>query len=230
MENLLREYMDRTFAERGIEKKSGPGPVVTISREFGCPSKLIAHFLTHELNNRNGVEKPGKWRFINKEVVEATARRLEMNPTDVNYMLSSGGKGLVEDVLASFSQTYVSSHRMRKTITSVVRSLAEQGYVVIVGRGGAGILQNAPRTIHVRLQAPREWRINEISRSRNLTKPESSRLVDDMDKKRIALIELMTGGKYHPCLFDLSLNCQTLSQEEVVHTILGLMETKNMIR
>jgi hypothetical protein len=229
MENLLREYMDRAFSERRIEKQPGPGPVVTISREYGCPSKLIAQLLTAELNNIKGALQPAKWRFINKEVVEATARHLELNPTEVNYLLSSGAKGLVEDILASFSQSYVSSHRMRKTITSVVQSIAAQGYVVIVGRGGVGILQNSPGTIHIRLQAPREWRIAEICKSGNLNKQESSRLVDEMDNKRTALIEMMTGTKYHPYLFHMSFNCQTLSKEEIVRTILGLMETKNMI-
>jgi hypothetical protein len=229
MENLLREYMERAFAERGIEKQPGPVPVVTISREFGCPSKLIAQHLASELNKRDGIEKPGKWRFICKEVIEATARRLEMNPTEVNFFLNAGGKGLVEDVLASFAQSYISSHRMRKTITSVVRSIAEQGYVIIVGRGGVGILQHAPGTIHVRLQAPRDWRIEEICKSKNLTKPESSKLVDEMDKKRTSLIEMMSGVKFHPYLFDISFNCQTLRKEEVVHTIIRLMETKKMI-
>lgn len=229
MENLLREYMDRAFSDRGVEKQAGPLPVITISREFGCPSKLIAQHLTSELNRLDRAEKRGKWRFVNKEVVEAIARRLELNPTDVNYLLSSGGKGLVEDVLASFSPTYVSSHRMRKTISTVVRSIAEQGYVVIVGRGGVGILQNAPATIHVRLQASREWRIGEICTSKNLSKPEASKMVDEMDKKRTALIELMTGGKFNPCLFDISFNCQTVSQEEIVDTILGLIASKKMI-
>ncbi len=229
MENLLREYLERAFADRGIEQQKGPGPVVTISRESGCPSKLVAQLLTSELNRFNGIDTPGKWRFINKEVVEAIAKRLELNPAEVNYLLSAGTKGLIEDVMASFSQSYVSSHRIRKTISSVVRSIAEQGYVVIVGRGGAGILQHAPATVHIRLQAPREWRIGETCTSGNLSRPEASKLVDEMDKKRIALIELMTGGKFHPTLFDICLNCQTLSIEEIVHTIIGLMESKKLI-
>jgi hypothetical protein len=229
MENLLLEYMERAFAERHIEAQPGPHPVVTLSREYGCPSKLIAQHLTNELNRLSGNLKPGKWRFINKEIVEATARDLELNSTEVNYLISAGGKGLVEDVLASFSQSYVSNHRMRKTITSVVRSIAAQGYVVIVGRGGVGILQHAPMTIHIRLQAPQEWRITEICKSRNLSKPDSLKLVAEMDKKRTAFIEMMTGTKYHPNLFDISFNCQTLGKEEIVHTILGLMETKKMI-
>ena len=210
MENLLREYMERAFAERGTFPQSGPGPVVTISREFGCPSKLIAQQLTEKLNQHIGKRKPEIWRFINKEVVEATAHRLELNSTEVNYLMSSGSKGFIEDVLASFSPAYVSNLRMRNTIRAVVNSIADQGHVVIVGRGGVGVLQQYPNAIHIRLQAPREWRISQVCQSRNLNISEASRLVDEMDKKRSALIELMTGEKLHTCLFGLTINCSSL--------------------
>ncbi len=228
MENLLRDYMERAFSERGTVNKPGPKPVVTISREFGCPSKLIAHQMIGTLNSRIGSEKAGTWRFINKEVVEATAHRLEMNPTEVNYLLSTSAKGLIEDVLASFSPIYVSNHRMRKTITAVVRSIADQGHVVIVGRGGVGILQNYPNSLHVRLHAPREWRIAQVAASKNLAAAEASRLVDEMDKKRADFIELMTGAKFNPYLFNVTFNCSSLSLEEITGTIIGLMETKKM--
>jgi cytidylate kinase len=228
MENLLREYMDRAFAERGINLSTDIRPVVTLSREFGCPSKLIARLLINELNKRYpGIRR--KWRFISKEIVETTAKHLELNPTEVNYLLSSGGKGLVEDVLASFTPTYVSSHRMRKTITAVVRSIAEQGYVVIVGRGGAGILRHSAATLHVRLQAPRDWRIAAVCKSHGLQPREAARLVDETDSKRIALIELVTGEKFNPCLFDVTFNCQKLTNEEIIRSVSGLLEIKHLI-
>ncbi len=229
MENLLREYMDRAFSDRGIDNQPGPRPVITISREFGCPSKLIAQQLTDVLNRRNGVDKPGKWRFISKEVVEATARRLELNPTEVNYLLSSGEKGFVEDILASFSTSYVSNHRIRKTVSLVVRSIAEQGHVVIVGRGGAAILQDLPGAIHIRLHATPEWRIREICKSQGIDKSQASKMVDEMDKKRVSFIEMMSGTKFHPNLFDVTFNCSKLPNEEVVGTIIGLLETKKLI-
>jgi cytidylate kinase len=229
MENLLREYMERAFAERGIERSSVPGPVVTISREFGCPSKLIAQHLASELNKIDGFGHHKKWRFINKEVVEATAKHLELNRIDVNYLFSSGGKGLVEDVLASFSPTYVSDHRIRKTITTVVNTIANQGHVVIVGRGGVGILRDRPNSLHIRLMAARDWRVRAISTSRNLGSQEATRLVDEMDKKRMAFIEMISGGKFNPYLFNIAFNCGILSIDEIVGTILGLMRTKKMI-
>jgi cytidylate kinase len=228
MENLLREYMERAFAERGIVSQPGIKPVVTISREFGCPGKPIAQHLTRMLNKLIGMEKPALWRYISKEVVEATAKHLELNQSDVNYLLNSGRKGLIEDVLASFAPTYVSDLRIRKTITAVVRTIAEQGHVVIVGRGGAGILQNFPDTLHIRLQAPREWRIAQACTMNQLGIAEASRLVDQMDEKRTAFIELMIGGKFNPYLFSLTLNCSKLSIDEIVRTIIGLMETKKM--
>ena len=42
MENLLREYLEKAFTERTLPHNDPNGPVVTISREFGCPSKLVA--------------------------------------------------------------------------------------------------------------------------------------------------------------------------------------------
>ncbi|MEI7726394.1 MAG: cytidylate kinase-like family protein [Bacteroidota bacterium] len=229
MENLLHQYMERAFSDRGIEQQNNPRPVVTISREFGCPSKLIAQAVTNELNKRQGVDKPKKWRFINKEVVEATAKQLELNQSEVNYLLSTGEKGLIEDVLASFSHSYVSTHRMRKTVSHVVKSIAEQGYVVIVGRGGAGILHDFPNTIHVRLQAPREWRIEAVRTTRNIGKAEASTLVNEMDKKRMAFIEVMTGEKFNPYLFNITINCSAFSNEEIAIAIIRLMEIKKMI-
>jgi|GEM_PF-6550341 len=54
-------------------------------------------------------------------------------------------------------------------------------------------------------------------------------MVDDMDNKRTSLIGLMTGGKFSPCLFDVTFNCSKLANEEIVSTIMGLMRAKKLI-
>jgi cytidylate kinase len=229
MENLLREYMERSFREQGAEKQTSFQPVVTLSRESGCPSKLISQMLADELNKRKVLDTGPKWRFISKEVVEEAARHLELQPTDVNYLLSSGEKGFIEDIMASFSQNYVSSHRIRKTITKVVRTLAEPGNVIMVGRGSAAILQDRPNTINIRLTAPVEWRAKELSKVKNLDEKEARKCIEDIDKKRLALIELILEQKFSPFLFHATINCSKLSKEEIVGTIIGMMEAKRMI-
>jgi len=229
MENLLREYLEKSFPETEGITPCGSGPVITISRESGCPSKLIGQQLTELLNKKSVQVKTPRWRFVSKEIVVTVARELELKLTDMNYLLSSGRKGLMEDVLASFSQPYVNKHRIRKTITHVISAMAQKGHVVIVGRGGVGVLHGCPNALHIRLQAPLEWRIREICKLREISVQEARKLALDTDIKRTALIELMFKDKFHPCLFDLILNCSTLSKEEIIYTIIRLMEAKKML-
>lgn len=230
MENLLHEYLERTFSESAhkLSDPCGAGPVVTISREFGCPSKLIAQMLTEALNKR--YPKGSRWRTINKEVVEESAHRLDRNATDVHYLISAGNKGLVEDILSSFSQSYVSSVRLRKTLTTVIRMFAQQGHIVLVGRGGAGILQGCQNTLHIRLMAPLPWRIEELSARKQISRLEAQKLAVDMDQKRSSLLELMAGSRPQPTLFDVIYNCSTLSCSEVVMSVLGVMEARQMVK
>lgn len=229
MENLLREYLERKFPEPDREGVFQNGPVVTVSREFGCPSKMIAQMLTDALNKRPGIVSRNHWRFINKEIVEQAARELNVKPTDMNFLLSSPDKGLIQDLMTSFSQTYVSNARIRKTITNAIRSAARQGQVVLVGRGGVGILRNCPNTLHIRLSAPLEWRIPEICKLRGINAVEARKLALETDKKRSALIEMFSGIKFHPYLFDITYNCSTMTREEIVSTTISLMAARRLI-
>ena len=89
MENILRKYLERTFPDERSAVPCSIGPVVTISREFGCPSKLIAQMLADALHH-TPTGRQQRWRFINNEIIEATAKELEMNPTELNFMLNAG--------------------------------------------------------------------------------------------------------------------------------------------
>jgi cytidylate kinase len=229
MENILKSYLEKRFLEQELLNSPGPKPVVTISREFGCPSKPIAQMLTDALNKR--IAKPGipKWRCISKEIVEESARKLDIKTVEMNYLLSTSEKGLVEDILTSFAAPYVSSHKIKKILNDVIRTLAMQGHLVFVGRGSVAILQGSPEALHIRLQAPLEWRVQGICKSRGLSEAEALRLTNETDKKRTALIELLLGRKYGPHLFDVIFNCNTFSKEDIVQSIMKIMEVRNMI-
>jgi len=228
MENLLLKYLGRVLTEEpqaAIVSK----PIVTISREFGCPSKLIAQLLTDAINKKT-TESPGKkWRFINKEVLESAARELQLNPADVKYLLNVGEKGLLEDFLVSFSANYVSSLKVKNTLIRVVNTIALSGNVVLVGRGSAAILQGRPYSLHVRLQAPVDWRIGCLCESGKVNAGEARRMLETTDNKRNALYELILGKKFDQYIFDVVFNCSTSSMRQIVQGILGMMEARHML-
>jgi len=229
MENLLLKYMGEGLNREPTKASLAIKPIVTISREYGCPSKPIAMMLTDAINKKYGEGTGKKWKFINKEVLESAAKELQINPADVKYLISAGEKGLLEDFLVSFSAAYVSNLKVKHTLIKVVSTIAQAGYVVLVGRGSAAILQGKPGSLHVRLQAPVEWRIKAVCELRNVDAVEAKKMIETTDKKRSALYELILGRKMDPYIFDVAFNCSTLSKQQIVHGILGIMETREML-
>lgn len=229
MNNLLMKYMESRFQEQFNTEPNKPQPFVTISREFGCPSKLIARMLAEELNRKVGNAKGRLWQYINKEIVEQAARELELEPVKIEHLFRMDQTGILDDLLSSFSSNYKSTQKIRKTIRDVIQTFTKKGHVILVGRGSVAITHNRPNSLHIRLQAPLDWRVRCISKHNGIPISEALHLAVETDKKRTALIESFLGYKLEPALFDAIFNCKTLSNPDIVSTILKMMESLKMI-
>jgi len=229
MENPQPHYISHTLGDQLKNNSGCPYPFVTISREYGCPSKLLAKMLENALNGKALAVKGPRWRSLNKEIVLEAARELNLNPTKVNSIFNTVYLGDLEDLFASFSSNYKSNRRIQKTIREVVKSFVRTGYIIIVGRGGVAITQGCPNALHIRLQAPLEWRISKIIERYELSPSEALKRISDIDNKRTVLVEQFLGRKFDPTLFDLIFNCQSFTMDEIVGSIINVMEEKKMI-
>ena len=222
------KYMESRFQEQFNTEPNKPQPFVTISREFGCPSKLIARMLAEELNRRSGNVK-GRWQYISKEIIEQAARELELEPVKIEHLFRMDQTGILDDLLSSFSSNYKSTQKIRKTIRDVIQTFTKKGHVILVGRGSVALTHDRPNSLHIRLQAPLDWRVRCISKHNGIPISEALHLAIETDKKRTALIESFLGYKLEPALFDAIFNCKTLSNPDIVSTILKMMESLKMI-
>lgn len=233
MENLLRKYLEEKFEDSDADQSFGKLPVITISREFGCPSKLIAKLLAEELNNLSKQKilktKEPAWRYINKEVVIESAHELDIAPSRIRYLFNAEKKSAMDDVFASFSDQYKSDRKIKKTTRDVVKSFARAGNIILVGRGGVAITQGYPKALHVRLQAPLDWRIQGLSHRQGISEEEAKKTTIETDRKRTALIEIFLGRKYDLSLFDLVFNCQTFEPREIVSGIIHMMKVRGLM-
>ena len=161
-------------------------------------------------------------------ILEA-ARELELEPEKVRLLFDAERRGTLDDILSSFSSNYKSTVTVLKMIRKVVQTFSSKGYVILIGRGGVAITQNCRKALHIRLQAPVEWRIQEVSRHQNLSEEDARHLAIETDKKRNAMIELFLNRKPDDSLFDLIFNCSRLSPDEIVASTLHVMEMKKMI-
>jgi len=231
MEVDLIKYMSNRLQEE-CGNKERPGPVITISRLYGCPAKKITKLLIEELTQKMIVKgyKNIQWKMITKEIMSQSARELELDPARIKYIFDYEQKSLIDDIFsAHLSKYYKSDRRIRNTVGRVIRNIACEGYAVIVGRGGVAITHDIPLSFHVNLDAPLEWRIIRASEKHNISLEEAEKMTKDIDKKRKQFREYFEGKNTDYTQFDLTINCMTLSIDEIVKIILKAAEIRKLI-
>lgn len=228
--DLLKYMSNRMQEECG--NLGHPGPVITISRLYGCPAKKIARLLINELTDKMLVKgfKKIKWSMITKEIMSESARELDLDPSKIKYVFDYEQKGIIDDILsAHLSKYYKSDRKIRSTVAKVIRNIACEGHSVIVGRGGVAITRDIPHSLHINLEAPMEWRVLRVSEKHNLSIEEAEKYAIDIDKKRKQFREYFEGKNTDYTQFDLTFNCMTLSIEEIIKIIVRAVEVRKLI-
>ena len=234
MSNNLVNYMKQRFdKETSVSEKNHlkSGPVVTISRDYGCPAKRLAGVLSSALNRielQNYTKN--RWQWIGKEVLDESAKELNLKSNKVREVANKEESGVVGDIVMSLSHKYYpGDQKVKKTIGEVIKSFAEQGHVIIVGRGGVSITRDFPNSLHIKLQAPLEWRINNVSKNYMISLTEARKKIEAIVSQRKMIREFFEGGKIDNNAYDVIFNYMTLDEEDIIATIIKLMESKDLI-
>ncbi len=228
--NILLKYLeDRYKYEVPSDEVKNPGPVITISRYFGCPANMCANDLADLLTEMEGTQD-NPWKVINKEILEKAAKELGLTPEKIEFVFKFEKRSAVDEILEALSSKYYKSERkIKNTIKEVIRSIGEQGRVIIVGRGGAAILKDIPNSLHVKLIAPLDYRVDGISKRHEISHYEARKLADEMDKKRSQLRMDLAGRQMELVDYDLILNSEKFSVDEIVKTVAKASEIRGLI-
>ena len=133
------------------------------------------------------------------------------------------------DLVSIFSKDkYLSDIQIKRMIAQIVRSYSEQVNAIIVGRAGCVIARHIKRSIHIKLIAPFNWRVNAIKKRYSISLAEASSNVKETDKRRETFLEFFRGNM-PDSPFDVILNRSTLSTDEIVNQIYHLAQQRNLI-
>jgi cytidylate kinase len=228
-DSLVKYFQDRLKIVE--EPNTKPGPVLTISREYGCQAKLISQELADRLNEYHlPIGAKNTWHILSKEIMDKVAHELDIDSTKIDYVFNFEKKSSVDDFIMSLSsRQYHSDWKVRNTIRKVVRSFAVTGHIIILGRAGAQITRDIEASLHIRLNAPFQWRVNHVMEKYQLTNKLAVRKVKEMDVNREKLIRnFASKGHCHEC-YDVSFNMKYLNTKEAVSDIIHLMQLKKLI-
>lgn len=226
----LLHYMSERHPRSTREHKD-PGPVITISREYGCPANEIARKLVEAINNKAYIKGARvNWKWVSKEILFESAKKLELEPQYIEYVFNREEKSIIDDIITSHKNRYYKSdRRIRNTIGRVIRNIAEAGQVIIVGRGGVAIAKDIPASLHVHLEAPLEWRALRGSEKHNIPVEEARKCAVQVDINRKEFREYYQGKNSDYTRFDATFNCMTLSIDEIVSILLKMSEIRKLV-
>ncbi len=176
MRNSLIIYLNkRLLGQETFKKKSmEPGPVITISREVGCNGLKLARLLATRLNAH---KLSADWRVLSKEVFNESARELNMDPDRIRKTFKQADKYTFDEILKAFNDKgYKSERKIAKTVSDVILSFAVDGFCIFVGSASHIIARDIQNSLHIRLEAPLEYRINNIMNSKGLKRKKQSNL------------------------------------------------------
>jgi cytidylate kinase len=158
------------------------------------------------------------------------ARELQIDPSRVKLVFDNERRGLFDSVLvAQFDKYYKSDKKIRNTIAKVITNIAREGHVIIVGRGGVAITRDIPASLHIMLRAPLEWRVARISESYKISVNEAKKTAIAIDNQRKEFRESFKGKNNDYTWFDLTINCMTLTVQEIVSIIVSAATVKHLV-
>lgn len=206
---------------------SRPGPVICISREVGCGAVNIANLIAAELD-KHGLCK--KWRVISKEILEESARELDMDPNKLKNYLKEGERGVFDDILAAFSEKrFKSDRKINKTLMDLIKSFATDGHCIIVGRAGHIIAKDIERSLLVKLTAPIEWRVKQIMDKNNLNLRQALEFIEKTEIERENFRKHIAGDDSKADEFDLTINVARMNMKSVIDLISFAAQAKGML-
>lgn len=163
------------------EKKQNLYHFITISREYGCGGYEIADALTGFLNEGRSL-KP-EWAAYDRSVLEKISEDMGMSKELADTLTSSSRKQVTSFFETTFA-SYPSQLSVYRRLSEAIRTLAANGRVIIVGRGGNVVTRDMPKGFNVRIVAPVEWKAERMAAINSIKKKDAEKLVVQKNAER----------------------------------------------
>ncbi len=219
MEKIFN-YFDNRYRQNLVKGDANKcGPIITLSRQTGCDAIAVAKKVVHLLNKQ---QKTDKWHWIDKEILLKTAKELKTGTPRIERYIKGKELSGFSEMIMSVSGDFVSDESVRKKIREVVLSICNDGYVVLVGRGGVSISREVKRSLHIRLVAPFYWRVENIMKKRKMNIEDAEEFTVDTDEKRHNLILNFLEKKplNIDYLFDATINRSSFSIDQLAEIVI----------
>jgi cytidylate kinase len=201
--------------------------VITISRQFGAGGITLGKMIAEKLG----------YSFADTEIIKMVAEMANVSTAFVETVEKEAGgkfsklitrlvsKPLLERVLKD-ERGYIDEEIYLDYLVLIIAQMADEGNVVILGRGSQYILNDHPEAYHFLLINEFENRVKFMQEQYQLSPSRAAQIVRSEDKRRLNLYRKLHKTDYDkPSLYHMVLNMNKISLEKALELVCCLVES-----
>lgn len=200
--------------------------VITVASQAGSNGEQIASLVAQEFGfgclDHEVVERAARAAAVPSEIIRDAERSRPLPERALAAFANTGGWNAAAWYLGpapAINPAY-SPEGYRRTIDEVLRNLAREGHVVVMGHAGQMSLRDRWDTLRVLTVASERVRILRILDALSVTEAEAREIVHRFDAERKAYFQQTYREHWlSPKLYDLCLNTDHLKPTEAAHLI-----------
>ncbi len=199
--------------------------VITISRQFGAGGitlgKMVAEKFGYTFADTDIIKMVAEMANVSTHFVETVEK--EAGGKFSKFISKTVSKPLVGRILKD-EHGYIDEEIYLDYLVLIIAQMADDGDVVILGRGSQYILNDHPDAYHILLIDTFENRVKFMQNNYDLSQSRAMQVVKNEDKRRLNLYKKLGKTDYdHPDLYHLVLNMGRVSLEKALQLLCELV-------
>jgi len=199
--------------------------VITISRQFGAGGitlgKMIAEKFGYTFADTEIIKMVAEMANVSTSFVETVEK--EAGGKFSKFISKTVSKPLVGRILKD-ERGYIDEEIYLDYLVLIIAQMADDGDVVILGRGSQYILNDHPDAYHILLIDTFENRVKFMQDNYDLSRNRAVHVVKNEDKRRLNLYKKLGKSDYdNPDLYHLVLNRGRISLDKASELICNLL-------
>jgi len=215
-------------SKKEIIKEDVLKPFITVSREYGCNINSTVLALSEALNTAEDVDL---WQAYDKDLLQKIHEDHEVNEMLLQTIDTEKRKEMTE-LMRNMLTDYPPQVSAHIQLIKTIRTLAIQGRKIFVGRAGVVITRDMKQGLHLRMIAPLNYRINRVMEVQGIKdRHEAEKRVKEQDTIRHEFMtQYVKFDAHNPASYDLTINVERFSSEEIVELVVGALKARNLIK
>lgn len=226
VENIER-YLRARLAETQVGERETTGaqvhPFVTISRQTGAGGYHLAQAMLEVFARQEDVHLFGGWQVFDQRLCEIVADDPRFEKS-MDSLLSEEYRSKTNDFFHQIFGAAIDQHILMERVFLVVRSLAQMGKAIIVGRAGSQVTKGLGPGLRLRLVAPEDQRILRVMEFYDLDERDARSEARRRDADRTRLLKKHFGADIDdPQGYDTTWNTGAVSLEEIAEAVVAIL-------